>query len=256
MEPRRELRQAGARRSASRITSRLLDGYVADEDVAGLFARSDVVALPYRSAMGSAVLGQAAVCRRPVVATRVGPLPAMVGDRGVLVPPDDPAALADGLVRALRDPPPPPRLDDGRLGGWSRLRARASAAPRTIAPQRMIMAARRLGIEDGLRDVHALRSHDGAARPARHAQPAAPDGAVARRGRLLRRRRRECRRRPARHGRLRSSWRTPGVRAAARARRAARRATSPHVDVRNAAVSDRAGEATSTASRDARRAAA
>ena len=98
---------------------RLLDGYVADEDVAGLFARSDVVALPYRSAMGSAVLGQAAVCGRPVVATSVGPLPAMVGDRGVLVPPHDPAALADGLVRALREPPPPPQAE---TGAWEQCR--------------------------------------------------------------------------------------------------------------------------------------
>jgi D-inositol-3-phosphate glycosyltransferase len=98
---------------------RLLDGYVADEDVAGLFARSDVVALPYRSAMGSAVLGQAAVCGRPVVATRVGPLPAMIGDRGVLVPPHNPAALAEGLVRALREPPPPPQAE---AGAWAECR--------------------------------------------------------------------------------------------------------------------------------------
>lgn len=98
---------------------RLLDGYVADEEVAALFARSDVVALPYRSAMGSAVLGQAAVCGRPVVATSVGPLPAMIGDRGVLVPPEDPAALADGLVRALREPPPPPQAE---TGAWEQCR--------------------------------------------------------------------------------------------------------------------------------------
>jgi glycosyltransferase involved in cell wall biosynthesis len=98
---------------------RLLDQYVADEDVAALFARSDVVALPYRSAMGSAVLGQAAVSGRPVVATRVGPLPAMIGDRGVLVPPHDPAALADGLVRALREPPPPPPAE---TGAWEQVR--------------------------------------------------------------------------------------------------------------------------------------
>ena len=98
---------------------RLIDGYIADEDVPGLFARSDVVALPYRSAMGSAVLGQAAVCERPVVATRVGPLPGMIGDRGVLVPPRDPVALADGLVRALRDPPPPPPAE---TGAWEQCR--------------------------------------------------------------------------------------------------------------------------------------
>jgi glycosyltransferase involved in cell wall biosynthesis len=87
--------------------------YIPDEQVGGLFARSDVVALPYRSAMGSAVLGQAAVAGRPVVATRVGPLPVMIGDRGVLVPPSDPGALAEGLVGALREPPLPPLPEQG-----------------------------------------------------------------------------------------------------------------------------------------------
>ena len=89
-----------------------------------LFARSDVVALPYRSAMGSAVLGQAAVGGRPVVATRVGPLPAMIGDRGVLVAPRDPASLADGLVRALREPPPPPEAE---TGAWERFATSCSS---------------------------------------------------------------------------------------------------------------------------------
>lgn len=92
--------------------------YVADEHVAGLFARCDVVALPYRSATASAILGQAAVAGKPVVATTVGALPAMLGKRGILVPPRDPAALADGIVRALNDPPPPPHLDESAWDRW------------------------------------------------------------------------------------------------------------------------------------------
>jgi glycosyltransferase involved in cell wall biosynthesis len=92
--------------------------YVADEHVPGLFARADVVALPYRSATGSAVLGEAAVAARPVVATDVGPLPEMLGGHGILVPPRDPPALADGLVRALREPPPPVRVDDDAWTRW------------------------------------------------------------------------------------------------------------------------------------------
>jgi glycosyltransferase involved in cell wall biosynthesis len=97
---------------------RFVPDYVPDEDVAGLFARSDVVALPYRSAPGSGVLGQAAQAGRPVVATAVGSLPAMVGDRGILVSPGDPAALAEGLVRALRDPPPTPLVEHGAWDEW------------------------------------------------------------------------------------------------------------------------------------------
>jgi glycosyltransferase involved in cell wall biosynthesis len=97
---------------------RFISDYVPDEEVAQLFARSDVVALPYRSAPGSGVLGQAAVAARPVVATAVGSLPQLIGDRGVLVAPGDPVALAGGLVRALREPPPPPLVDEGAWERW------------------------------------------------------------------------------------------------------------------------------------------
>ena len=107
-----------ARRLGVEEQVEFVSDYVADEDVPGLFARSDVVALPYRSAPGSGVLGQAAVAGRPVVATSVGSLPALVGDRGVLVPAQDPAGLAKGLVQALREPPPPPLVDEGAWDRW------------------------------------------------------------------------------------------------------------------------------------------
>jgi glycosyltransferase involved in cell wall biosynthesis len=107
-----------ARRLGVEDQIRFISDYVPDEDVPALFARSDIVALPYRSAPGSGVLGQAAVAGRPVVASAVGALPELVGDRGVLVAPHDPAALADGLVRALREPPPPPLLDEGAWDHW------------------------------------------------------------------------------------------------------------------------------------------
>jgi D-inositol-3-phosphate glycosyltransferase len=107
-----------ARRLGVEQQVRFVSDYVPDEEVAGLFARSDVVALPYRSAPGSGVLGQAAVAGRPVVATAVGALPALIGARGVLVAPHDPVALAEGLVRALREPPPPPLVDEGAWERW------------------------------------------------------------------------------------------------------------------------------------------
>jgi glycosyltransferase involved in cell wall biosynthesis len=97
---------------------RFVPEYIPDEDVGDLFARCNVVALPYRSAPGSGVLGQAAMAGKPVVATAVDSLPAMIGDRGILVAPGDPQALADGLVRALRDPPPPPEVEQGSWDHW------------------------------------------------------------------------------------------------------------------------------------------
>lgn len=55
--------------------------------------------------LGTAVL-EAMACRRPVVATRAGGIPETIvdGQTGLLVPPQDEAALADAIVRLLRDP--------------------------------------------------------------------------------------------------------------------------------------------------------
>jgi glycosyltransferase involved in cell wall biosynthesis len=93
-------------------------GYVPDEEVPSLFAACDVVVLPHRSASQSGIVGRAAVAGTPVVATRVGSLPEMLGGNGVLVEPSDPGSLAAGIVRALTVPPPPPRLDDSAWAQW------------------------------------------------------------------------------------------------------------------------------------------
>jgi glycosyltransferase involved in cell wall biosynthesis len=98
----------GPERSANRAARagvgaavRLFPGYVPDEDVGGLFAASDVLVLPYRSASQSGVLPQALAAGLPVVATEVGGLAEALGRGGETVPPRDPGALAAGIVRAL-----------------------------------------------------------------------------------------------------------------------------------------------------------
>jgi glycogen synthase len=55
---------------------------------------------------------------RPAVVTRVGGVPEVLadGDQGLLVPPRDPAALADGLLRLLAAPPT--QEDAAWLSGW------------------------------------------------------------------------------------------------------------------------------------------
>jgi glycosyltransferase involved in cell wall biosynthesis len=70
-----------------------------------------------------------AFCRgRPVVGSRAGGIPDIVEDgvSGVLVPPDDPHALADALVRVLQDRALLERLAEG---------ARASAEPWLQTPE-------------------------------------------------------------------------------------------------------------------------
>jgi glycosyltransferase involved in cell wall biosynthesis len=82
--------------------------YVTAAETAELFARADVVVLPYRSGSGSGVIAQAYHYRKPVIATTVGGLPDTVreGVSGFLVEPENPQVLAAAIRRFLQTPPP------------------------------------------------------------------------------------------------------------------------------------------------------
>jgi glycosyltransferase involved in cell wall biosynthesis len=77
--------------------------YHGEQETAELFARADLVVLPYRSATGSGVVPIAYRYRKPVVASRVGGLQDVVenGVTGLLVEAGSPEALADGIRRAM-----------------------------------------------------------------------------------------------------------------------------------------------------------
>ncbi len=88
-------------------------------DVAAWLSRADVLVHPARwEGFGLALL-EAMLAQLPVVATRVSSIPEIVadGETGLLVPPEDPTALADALARVLADP--------GAYGAAGRDRARA-----------------------------------------------------------------------------------------------------------------------------------
>jgi glycosyltransferase involved in cell wall biosynthesis len=75
------------------------------DDVAGLQKSFDLFVMSsVTEGLGSAML-DAMACSRPVVATRTGGIPEAVEDgiTGLLVPPQDDAALAKGIVRLLKD---------------------------------------------------------------------------------------------------------------------------------------------------------
>ncbi|MFY9133186.1 MAG: glycosyltransferase family 4 protein [Candidatus Methanoculleus thermohydrogenotrophicum] len=76
------------------------------EEGARLFQQASVVALPYIEASQSGVVPTAYGFKKPVVVTDVGGLPEVVDDgkTGYIVPPRDPAALADAIVSLLDDP--------------------------------------------------------------------------------------------------------------------------------------------------------
>ena len=76
------------------------------EEFVGAMVRADVVVLPYRRIDQSGVLFAALALGRPLVATRVGGFAEVVEQHGagLVVPPEDPAALAAALIEVLRDP--------------------------------------------------------------------------------------------------------------------------------------------------------
>jgi glycosyltransferase involved in cell wall biosynthesis len=73
--------------------------YVANDRVGTYFSAADAVVLPYRSATQSGIAQIAYNFDRPVIATDVGGLGEVVlhGRTGLLVPPNDPAALAAAI---------------------------------------------------------------------------------------------------------------------------------------------------------------
>jgi starch synthase len=78
---------------------------IPDDQVASLFQRASVVALPYVEASQSGVVPVAYAFGKPVVATRVGGLPDVVidGQTGLLVSPSDPLSLAEAVITLLKD---------------------------------------------------------------------------------------------------------------------------------------------------------
>lgn len=79
-------------------------GAMPQPELARAYAGAEVVVVPSRYEGFSLPALEAMACGTPVVASRAGALPEVLGEVGVLVPPGDPAALADALGALLADP--------------------------------------------------------------------------------------------------------------------------------------------------------
>ncbi|HEY8201295.1 MAG TPA: glycosyltransferase [Actinomycetota bacterium] len=101
-------------------------------DARALVAAADVVCMPSRWEGSPLALHEAMSAGRPVVATAVGGIPALAGDAAVLVPPDDPPALAAALRRVLGD-------SDLRARMGEASRAAAAAWPDAAATARRVV---------------------------------------------------------------------------------------------------------------------
>ncbi|HLM28176.1 MAG TPA: glycosyltransferase [Thermoleophilaceae bacterium] len=85
---------------------RFVTRYLAEPEVPAFFRRADVVVLPHREVDQSGVLNVALAFGKPIVMTSIGGFEEVAEDTGagLLVPPEDPEALA-GALRGLLDDP-------------------------------------------------------------------------------------------------------------------------------------------------------
>jgi glycosyltransferase involved in cell wall biosynthesis len=110
-------------------------GHVPKEELARLYRGAACLVFPSRyEGFGLPVI-EAMASGAPVVATRAGSLPEIAGDAAILVQPGDPAALADGIERALAD------RERLRVAGFERARAFSwrATAERTLEVYRELI---------------------------------------------------------------------------------------------------------------------
>ncbi len=118
-----QLRIAGRGPELDRLQSRfkalpqveVFNGFVPPRQIIDSIQEADCVILPYLNATQSGVLAAAFAGRRCVIASEVGGLADVVEHmrNGILVPPADPQALADAVLRLAADPDLRARLRQG-----------------------------------------------------------------------------------------------------------------------------------------------
>ncbi|MFL5883709.1 MAG: glycosyltransferase family 4 protein [Thermoleophilaceae bacterium] len=123
-----------ATQNHGRVT--VVDQYVPLEKVPELFGSSRVVVTPYTAGFQSGVVHLAMTMARAVVTSDVGELGKTVrdGETGLVVPPGDPARLAEALERLISDPETARRYGEaGRehvlsSSGWETVAEKVEAA--------------------------------------------------------------------------------------------------------------------------------
>lgn len=116
--------------------------FIKDAEVAQLFLNADLIVLPYTEASQSGVLNVAAAFGKPVVVTDVGELGATVRTygMGLVVPPNDPAQLADALVQMAQNPTTRARYADAAQAWANGVNAPEAVGAATLILYRRISA--------------------------------------------------------------------------------------------------------------------
>ena len=129
-----------AAQEASKAGARVVQtGFIEDEDLAVLYSGARAFVFPsLYEGFGLPPL-EAMQCGTPVIVSNASSLPEVVGDAGILVPPDDADALARAMMELIRDD----RLRDSRAAA-SILRARQFSRERTA---RAVLDAYRVALD-------------------------------------------------------------------------------------------------------------
>lgn len=110
-------------------------------DVPALLGAADVVVAPSRWEGQPLIVQEALRAGRPLIASRVGGIPALTGEDGaMLVPPDDPARLASALASVLDDPALSRRLGTAALARATALPSESDAVDAALARYAKLVA--------------------------------------------------------------------------------------------------------------------
>jgi len=118
------------------------------KDMPEMYALMDIFVLPSLTEGLPMALLEAMAAKRPVVATSVGAVPKVIEDdrSGLLVPPGDVDALAEAMIRLLRDP-----QEAGRLAQHGYQRVRKDFSSQTMAQRYIEVYQDVLGVR-GVKD--------------------------------------------------------------------------------------------------------
>ncbi|MGH7266159.1 MAG: glycosyltransferase family 4 protein, partial [Candidatus Rokuibacteriota bacterium] len=106
----------------------VLTGFVPDDDLSALYSGARVFVFPsLYEGFGFPAL-EAMQCGIPVITSRTGSLPEVVGADAVTVDPTDEVALSQAMLDVLRDPE-----EAARLGRRGLARSKAFSWARTVA---------------------------------------------------------------------------------------------------------------------------
>jgi glycosyltransferase involved in cell wall biosynthesis len=115
------------------------------EDVPALLAAADVVVVPSRWEARALIVQEAMRAGRPIVASRVGGIPALTGeDAAMLVPPGEAGQLAAAVLAVLDDPELAARLTAAAGARAHALPSAADAVTAVLAVYTGLAAAREL----------------------------------------------------------------------------------------------------------------